>query len=103
MISVTAGHFLVYVCGLIYNKLMRSVLLLLASSMMIDSNFLFIFLQLESARGDAMNAVDQYREAERELQVIRQRCNEQSDQLVQKSGTFYQLLCRVVHTLCCDI
>lgn len=33
-----------------------------------------------------MSAVDQYREAERELQVIRQRCNEQSDQLVQKSG-----------------
>ena len=43
MISVTAGHFLVHVCGFIYNKLMRSVLLLLASSMMIDSNFLFMF------------------------------------------------------------
>ena len=77
-------------------------MLLASSMMMFDSNFLFIFLQLESARGDAMNAVDQYREAERELQVIRQRCNEQSDQLVQKSGTIYQLLCRVVHTPCCN-
>ena len=55
--------------------------------------------QLETTKKESLELTDKYREMEREVQVIRQRCNEQSDQLVKKSGEFQLLNISYIHSM----
>ena len=52
-----------------------------------------VLFQLGTAKLEAASALKSLREAEHELQVIKTRCSEQSDDLVRKSGKFFYQWC----------